>query len=256
MNTKIMTQVLIVTGAVALASVASAQHAGAGAAVRAVPAVPAIPAAPATPAVPAVPAVPPTPTVSAGATAGSNAAAAGAVRAPVIPPGSASAQGHGRVGAGASASSSGLNVNASDHASAQGQANGLSVATVASDRTRASLRMDETVHAIRGASFATRDQVTAEVQARLDDSEKVVTELRVKADAAGDKSRAAFARALANVRKQERQVRADLRAATKAAGESTWGSVQSELAKSYGAYAKAVAEAEVAAQGSTETPKS
>jgi hypothetical protein len=55
------------------------------------------------------------------------------------------------------------------------------------------------------------------------------------------------------VRKSEKQVRADLRAATKAAGESTWGSVQSELAKSYGDYAKAVAEAEVAAQSSVQT---
>jgi ElaB/YqjD/DUF883 family membrane-anchored ribosome-binding protein len=149
-----------------------------------------------------------------------------------------------------------LNANASEHASAQGQANGLSVATVASDRTRATLRMDETVHSIRETSFAARDRVTAEVQTRLDDSEKVMVDLRAKAEATGDRSRAAFAAALKEVRKQERQVRADLKAATKAAGETTWGSVQSELAKSYGAYAQAVANAELAAQGGVESPKS
>ena len=43
---------------------------------------------------------------------------------------------------------------------------------------------------------------------------------------------------------------AALKAATKASGESNWGSVQSDLAKKYSDYAKALASAQAAAQGS------
>jgi hypothetical protein len=151
--------------------------------------------------------------------------------------------------------SGGLNANATTHASAEGQANGLAVAAVASDRTRDTVRMDETVDAIHAAKFTDRDQVTTDIKARLDESDKLVADLRLRAAAAGDKSQAAFAKALVEVREQEKQVRISLKAATKAKDEATWGSVQSDLAKSYGAYAHALAEAEVAAQV-TPAPKS
>lgn len=234
MKNKITAHALIIAGLTALASVASAQPAHAAAAARA-----------------AVPPVLPPPAVSAGATAGSAASAAAAARAPVLPPTASTAAVAASVNAGAKASP-GLNSQAGLHASAQGQANGLAVAAVASDNTRAMLRMDETVKTIHAAAFAEREKMTAEVQARLDASAGLVAEMRTRAEATGEKSRAAFAKALVEVRKTEKQVRADLKAATKAAGEATWGSVQSELAKSYGDYAKAVAEAEVAAQTGTE----
>ncbi|WP_091059322.1 hypothetical protein [Opitutus sp. GAS368] len=151
--------------------------------------------------------------------------------------------------------SDGLNANATTHASAEGQANGLAVAAVASDRTRDTVRMDETVEAIHAAKFTDRDQVTTDIKARLDESDKLVADLRLRAAAAGDKSQAAFAKALVEVREQEKQVRISLKAATKAKDAATWGSVQSDLAKSYGAYAHALAEAAVAAQV-TPAPKS
>lgn len=231
MKNQITAHALILTGLSLLASVATAQPANAAAAARA-----------------AVPAIPPAPAFS--ASAASHAAAA--ARAPVLPPTASTTAAAASVNAGAKVSP-GLNSQASMHASAQGQANGLAVAAVASDNTRAMLRMDETVKTIHATAFAEREKMTAEVQARLDASATLVTELRTRAEAGGEKSRAAFAKALVEVRKSEKQVRADLRAATKAAGESTWGSVQSELAKSYGDYAKAVAEAEVAAQSSVQT---
>ena len=158
------------------------------------------------------------------------------------------------MGAEASASGAGMNASANRDASAEGKANGLALGTESSDRTSASLRTDETVRAIEDAGFTTREKVTAEMKTRIEESEKVMADLRARADAAGDKAHAAFAKALAEVRKQERKLRADLRAA-KGTSEATWGSVQSELAKSYGAYAHAVAEAEVAAQGSAEVSK-
>lgn len=234
MKNNITTNVMIVSVLTALASVASGQAVNAAGAARAV-----VP--------PPAPVFRPMMNVS-----------AAAARTPVLPPVAAAAQSHGQAGIGAPASP-GLNPNATAHASVEGQANGLAVAAVASDRTGTTLRMDDTVKAIHEATFATRDGVTADVQARLDASAKLVAELRLRAEAAGDKSRAAFAKALVEVRKQEKELRASLRAATKAEGESTWGEVQSELAKSYGAYAEAVAHAEVAAQTPAEpaeTPKS
>lgn len=204
--------------------------------------------------VPVVPHAPPP-----AASAGMAASAAGMARAPVVPANSAAASGRAPVAppsstaAGmrahnAASPSTGVNVNATNHASAEGRANGLAVAAVASDRTSTTHNMADTVKAIHEASFAARGEVTAEVQSRLDASDKLVAKLHDQADASGDKSRAAFAKALVEVRKQEKEVRASLRAATKAADETTWGKVQSELAANYGTYAKAVADAEVSAQ--------
>lgn len=238
MKNKITAHALILTGLSLLASVATAQPANANAAARA-----------------AMPVVPPAPAISAAAAQGAAASASAATRAPVLPPTASTTAVAASVNAGANAgtrASPGLNAQASTHASAQGKAHGLAVAAVASDNTRATLRMDETVKTIHAAAFAEREKMTAEVQARLDATANLVAELRLRAEAGGDKSRAAFAKALGELRRSEKQVRADLKAATKAAGESTWGSVQSELAKSYGAYAQAVADAEVAAQGTAE----
>lgn len=252
MKNKITTNILVVSAMTALASVATAQAVRAGAVAQSVlpppaatPAVPATPAIPPAPAVPATPAIPPTPTVSAGTAAGASSGSAASVRTPVVPSGATSAirgQGHANV----DASSSGVNANATTHASSEGKANGLAVAAVATDETRTTVRMDETVKAIHDASFAARDRVNGEVEARVEASTKLVGRLQDRAEAAGEKSRAAFARALAEVRQREQEVRANLRAAAKATGDN-WGKIQSELAQSYGAYAKAVAEAELAA---------
>jgi hypothetical protein len=163
MKNQITAHALILTGLSLLASVATAQPANAAAAARA-----------------AVPAIPPAPAFS--ASAASHAAAA--ARAPVLPPTASTTAAAASVNAGAKVSP-GLNSQASMHASAQGQANGLAVAAVASDNTRAMLRMDETVKTIHATAFAEREKMTAEVQARLDASATLVTELRTRAEAGG-----------------------------------------------------------------------
>ena len=147
----------------------------------------------------------------------------------------------------------GANVNATTHASATGQARGLSTATTVGQNASVTLNAASTVSEIHGAAFATRKELAANIEARLDASQKNVGTLRAKADAGGDRSRREFGRALNEIREREKALRTSLKTTTK----STWGEVQSTLAKDYNAYAAAVASAEAAAQGSasTEAPK-
>lgn len=150
----------------------------------------------------------------------------------------------------------GVKVEATTHASATGQTRGRAVAQLASGQTAVTTNLAETVRAIHEASFETRSTLTADLETRLDATTRQLVELRAKADQGGEHSRAEFAKALVEVRRQEKEVRASLRAAMQVSDEKTWGEVQSALAKEYGAFAKAVADAEVAAQPGAEPPKS
>lgn len=150
----------------------------------------------------------------------------------------------------------GVNAEATTHASATGQTRGLAVAQLASGQTAVTTNLPETVRAIHEASFETRGQLTADLETRLDATTRQLVELRAKADQGGEKSRAEFAHALVEVRQQEKELRASLRAAMKVSDEKAWGEAQSALAKEYGAFAKAVAHAEVVAQPGAEPPKS
>lgn len=206
---------------------------------------------------PPPPPPPPPPAVQAGAAAQSATAAGAAVRPPVVSPAAASSTAGTQAAAGASPASS-VNVNATTHASATGQAKGLSTATTVGHNLDVTVNTASTVSEIQHAAFSAHKELAADIEARVDASTKVMTDLREKAEAAGDKSRQEFAKALVEVRAREKALRTSLKATTKAAGESTWGEVQSALAKDYGAYAEAVAKAEAAAQGSAsvEAPKS
>jgi hypothetical protein len=207
----------------------------------------------ATPPPPAPPPPPPPPAVSAGAVAsGAAQGAAGAVvRPPLAPPSAAQAQSSGTANSAVSGSTTtGVNANATTNASATGQARGLTVATEASRQVSVTANPAETVARIQQSTFANRDLVMAELQGRLDTSAQVITALEIKADRTGDQSRAAFAKALVEVRAREKDMRTSLRDAAKATKESSWGEIQSALAKDYGAYAKAMAEAEAAAGAS------
>ncbi|HEY8994363.1 MAG TPA: hypothetical protein VIM71_06870 [Lacunisphaera sp.] len=248
MNTTIRSTIIISAALAGLASVASAQgvtgavnSATHGAATIMTP--PPAPPPPATPPPPAV-SLPPPATVSAGAA--SQGAANAVVRTPIAPPATASSAAAANSAVGGSVTT-GLNANANTHASAAGQAHGLSVASEASRQASVTVNTADTVALIKQSAFAARDNVTAEVQARADASAKIVADLEVKAEQGGEKSRAALAKSLVEVRAREKALRASLREAAKTTKESTWGEVQSELAKNYGDYAKAVAEAEVAA---------
>ena len=160
---------------------------------------------------------------------------------------------------GSASPTKGLNADATSNASAAGQARGLSVAEAASHHDSIAFSSEETVHAIRSASIATRDSMAAEVQARLEASTKETTELRAKAEANGAKARSNFAQTMITLRDREKNVRASLKASVKAGSEKTWGEAQSALAHDYAAYAQAMAEAHAAAEGSAQAgtaPKS
>lgn len=254
------TRILMLSGLVALASVAGGQVQAGGTA-QSSPVLPPAPS-PQPPALPpAPPAIPPGPPsvvpaqpvtqpapISAGTAAGASSGAAGSVNSPVNRPDlGASTNVGGQVDTRATTEPGRVDVGAGGRTSVDSRVNGAGVGSMVTGESSISLRTDDTVRAIQSTAFATRDQVTTDVQARIDATSGLLDELRSRADAAGDQSKTAFARAVSEVRQREREVRASLRAAARATADS-WGEVQSELAQNYSAYARAVAEAEVAAR--------
>lgn len=243
---------MLVAALVALPSLALAQAANAtGAVTGAVNAAAQVNKLPVTP-------PPPPPSVSAGAAAQGATAAAANVRAPMVNPAAASSAAGTHIGAGTS-TTRGLNANATTHASVTGQTQGLSQAATVGHNASVTVNPAATVGEIKGAAFNARKELAAEIEGRVDASMKSMAALQAKAEAAGDKSRQEFAKALVEVRAREKALRTSLKATIKAEGESIWGEVQSTLAKNYGDYAQAVASAETAAQGTatvSEAPKS
>ena len=180
--------------------------------------------------------------------AGSASAAAGIAREPGAANAAADASARGR-----SSDATGL-ANANARASEQGRTHGLAVAAAASGGISLALAPDETAKAIHDAPFADRVKLTKDVETRLTSSDKLVTELENDAKTADNRSRAAIAKSLVEVRKQQKEVRNTLKAAAKASGDN-WGKIQSDLAKGYGDLAHAVADAEVAAKASVTANK-
>jgi hypothetical protein len=187
------------------------------------------------------------PALPSAAAGGMSSAAAGIDRAPLPAAGEGPAAAELNRARMADIPSAGLNANATAHASAQGHLNGLTIAAAASGGLSASLAPDDSVQAIRNAKFAERAQVAADLETRLAASEKLVAELDVDARSADNKSRAELAKSLTAVRKQQKEVRASLKATAQASDEN-WGKIQSQLAKDYGDLAQVVAEVEVAAK--------
>lgn len=245
MNRKYTARILIVTTLATLATLASAQVLGGAASAAGRVSAPVV----------RPPSPPPPPPVSASSSAA--AASSAALRAPSVPA-KTSAAGSGAANGDASPTK-GVNANATSNASAKGQARGLTVAEAASQQNSLAFSSAETVHAIRSATYATRDSVTADVQTHLEASTNEVAALRVKAEASGEKTRNDFAKAMIALHDREKEVRASLKASVKAGSEKTWGEAQSALAHDYAAYAQAMAEAHAAAQGSADVsdkPKS
>lgn len=111
---------------------------------------------------------------------------------------------------------------------------------------------------IQQATFESRKQLSADIEARIEMSEKALANLMTRANAASDRARDDLARAMRNVHAKEKELRASLRIAVKSAKESTWGEVQAKLAQDYSAYADAVVAASAAVDGSASAtePKS
>lgn len=188
------------------------------------------------------------PSAAATASVATQGAAAASVRTPVTPPVSPNASGVAQAHVAAGVPAGTPNINAQTHASAQGQAAGAAFANALSNEATVSLDATSTVQSIRAATFAERRRVNTDVQTRLDASAEHIANLQARAEASGEKSRAAFAKALVEVRQREQELRATLKDSVKTTKESSWGEIQSALAQNYGAYAQAVIQAEAAVQ--------
>ena len=207
---------------------------------------------PAVPTMPVQPVSQPT-NVSAGTAAGASSGAVGSVNSPVNRPDVGAST---NVDTGINADSRTdatvvtprVDAGSDSQVTLDNRVTGINAPAVVTGETSASVRADETVRAIQSTRFATRDQLAAEVTERVEATNSLLGELGTRASAAGDTTKASFARALATVRDREQALRASLRAAGQSTSESAWGAAQSQLAQDYDAYARAVNEAEVAAR--------
>jgi len=234
-----MRNVMLVSALVALPSLALAQAGAAGAVTGAAHVNP--------------PALPP-PTVQVGGAINGAAAGATSVRPPMSSPANVNSSAAAQAVGGASASPSGVTGNATTNSSTAGQISGPAVVSgTLGQNTSITFNSASTINDIQTASFATRQQLASSLESRVAATQGRLDMLRARADAAGDSSRAAFGRAMNEVRAREKALRESLKATVRSTGESTWGSVQSTLASDYSAYAQAVASAEAAAQGSAAT---
>ncbi len=237
---------LFVSVAATLAVLASAQNV-------LPPSTPVLPPTNPNPAVPSMPLQPMAQpgNVSAGTAAGASSGVAGSVNPPVSRPDAGASVGTSAssdIRAGTAVTPKRVDATTTNQVTLDNRVNGLGAGTVVTGESSASLRADDTVRAIQSTRYTTRDQVTASVEERLAATNTLLTELRGRADAAGDASKAAFARSMTEVRQREENLRRSLSAAGKATTEASWGAAQSQLAQDYSAYAKAVAEAEVTAR--------
>ena len=207
---------------------------------------------------PALPTPPPPPAVTATSAAQSAATSAATVRAPIAPAVNTSVATGAQNSVNASVARD-IQVNAATQGSSAVQVQDLALTHGAAHEAALHLSAADTVQSIRNASIETRKELAAEIQARLDASSQALNQLKARADRAGERTRAEFGRAMKQVRSAEKELRSSLKATVKATKESTWGAVQSELAKDYSAYAEAVAAAEAAVSGGiavSEAPKS
>jgi hypothetical protein len=214
--------VLLVTFASILAPLATAQVAGAANAASST-----VRSAPPTP--------PSPPSVSAGAR--SDAAMNAASR----PTGATHADG--ASSAAVRTDRSGVNSSADIHASATGQERGLAVANTVSGGAAASLNVPDVVHQIHDTSFAGREAVTKDVDAKIDATSHTLSDLRHSARELKGDARDRFNAAYDDVRAKEKALKSSLKEARKAT-EANWAEAQAKLASDYDAYAQAVASAE------------
>lgn len=277
-------KILLASVVVSLASLASAQGVGGAVSGATSATTHLVPTVPPAPPAPPPPAMPPPPSVNASAAAQGAMSAATAVRpapsatstmagansavggsaAGVNATGPAysssaatSSAGHAAAATGVTpavnASASGVDASASTHAATVGEVKGVAFGQDSTQHAGVSVNRDGAVARLHQATFTERASVIADAQSRVDASSAALTRLEARASQAGDRSRAEFAKLLVEARAREKEVRSSLREATLAAKEETWGKVQSELARDYGAYAEIVARAEATAGAGANT---
>lgn len=120
-------------------------------------------------------------------------------------------------------------------------AKGVNVAGTGS--TNASFDAAPAARSIRGATFATRDQMETDVKESMSQGHRAVVEAKARAARLDDKARADFKAAANEVAVREKQLKASAKAASKATAEN-WEAARAKLAADQEAYAQAVAQAQ------------
>jgi hypothetical protein len=117
------------------------------------------------------------------------------------------------------------------------------------DRVSASAALDasQTARSIQSQSLENKNQLSADLNRRLDASSENITALKKQARSLDVQSQTEFKAALKDVETREKQLRKDLRSARNATTD-TWNDTRSSIAADYASYADAVARAEAAAK--------
>ncbi len=122
-------------------------------------------------------------------------------------------------------------------------------ALTATSQSSAAVVLDATptLNRVRHTTYATRSQVSNELEARVDASAAALARANASAVALDAQAKASYEIAADNARTREKVLRASLAAARKAE-EKTWDSARTRVAMDFELYAVAASEAEARAQ--------
>jgi len=139
-----------------------------------------------------------------------------------------------------------MSSNANTNASANGQINGLATGAELSGNAGAALSPAETVRDIRAASQSSRDTVVSQVNTRIENTGRVISDLNRQARNLSGDAKTQFKAAMDDLHDKERSLRHSVNDVRKASNDN-WSDAQARLASDYEAYATAVARAQAAA---------
>ena len=107
-----------------------------------------------------------------------------------------------------------------------------------------------TTQQIRSNAYDARNDVTRNVESRLDSSQQFVSEARSRSGTLSADAQSQLQSALTVAREREAQVRTSLRA-VKSASQDNYEAARNQLAQDYDAYASAVAQVEASTSANT-----
>ncbi len=132
-------------------------------------------------------------------------------------------------------------------ANANGQGTAFAPGLAATDAHSVSVALDAgpTATTIRSATFTTREQLTTDVDQRMDAGAKAMVEFKERAKLLDASAQAEFKVAVKDADARAKQLKKSAKSARKGS-EETWGKDRDSLAADYEAYASAMARVEAA----------
>lgn len=124
--------------------------------------------------------------------------------------------------------------------------NSLASGSELTDEAANTVRAGETVRSIREASPSSRDALYGQVNSRLENTGRIVSDLELKGRELKGDSRIYFKSVTEDLRDKEKALKRSLNAVRRASNDN-WSDVQARLASDYEAYASSVARAQAAA---------